>query len=59
MPAYNALSAKRVTFTCARLMPTVSAAASWSRTAISARPNRLRAMKNTATSSSNPMTRVR
>ena len=51
MPAYSALSANASTLTCARLMPTVSAAASWSRTAISDRPKRLRAMSTTTTSS--------
>ncbi len=43
----------------ARLMPTVAAAASWSRTAISARPNRLRTITTRSASSRRPRTRAR
>ena len=46
IPAYRALTANARTLTCEMLMPTVSAAGSWSRTAMSARPNRLRTMSS-------------
>ena len=40
---------ERETFTSARSIPTDAAAASWSRTAMSERPNRLRTMRYEAT----------
>src|SRR5690349_24466423 len=48
MPANIALSANASTLVRARSMPTDDAAASWSRTAIRERPNRLRAIAHTA-----------
>src|SRR5437667_8418144 len=47
IPAYIALNANASTLVRARSMPTDDAAASWSRTAISERPNRLRAITQT------------
>src|SRR3954468_20898919 len=50
MPAYIALNANARTLVRARSMPTDDAAASWWRTAIRARPNRLRAITQTKSS---------